>query len=141
MVLVFMKSKILNAGLILTSLMGYLEWGTENRMYLFQVEWVLFSKLFTDPLSVIHPFTLLPLTGQLLLLFSLFQKYPGKKITFTGLSCLSVLLLFIFFIGLISFKFKIITSVIPFLITGVITIQHHLKNDSGSNFPPAPKTP
>ena len=82
-----MKSKILNLTLILTSLIGYLEWGQDMSMFLFQGELDVISKLFTDPLSVLHPFTLLPLLGQILLLITLFQKNPSKVLTYVGIYC------------------------------------------------------
>lgn len=69
-----MKSKLLNFLLIVTSLLGYLEWGGDNHIFLFKAEAEILSKLFTDPLSVLHPFTLLPLAGQIILLITLFQK-------------------------------------------------------------------
>jgi hypothetical protein len=118
-----MNKKLLNAFLILTSLLGYLEWGGGNNMFLFQAEQEIFSKLFQDPLSVAHPFTLLPLFGQLVLLFTLFQRSPGKVLTLIGLGCLSFLLLFMFLIGLISFNYKILFSTVPFLVVGILTIM------------------
>lgn len=117
-----MKKKVLNGCLILTSLLGYLEWGVDNRMFLFQAEIEVLTKLFKDPLSAAHPFTLLPLFGQLILLFTLFQKIPGRLLTFIGLGCLSVLLLFMFLIGVISFNYKILLSTVPFIITAILTM-------------------
>ena len=117
-----MKRKILNLLLIITSLFGYLEWGTENKMFLFQGEWEVLVKLFQDPVAAAHPFTLMPLFGQILLLITLFQKEPGKIITFVGLGCLSLLLLFMFLIGILSLNFKILLSTIPFIITGVLVM-------------------
>jgi hypothetical protein len=75
-----MKSKILNLGLILTSVFGYLEWGSGNHAFMFQAEAELLGKLFTDPASVVHPFTLLPLAGQLMLEITWFQPKPGKRL-------------------------------------------------------------
>lgn len=69
-----MKAKILNLLLILTSLIGYLEWGKDASVFFFQAEAQILSKLFTDTQSVLHPLILLPLAGQLLLLITLFQK-------------------------------------------------------------------
>jgi len=105
--------------------MGYLEWGGDNKSFLFQAEGEIFSKLLTDPASAIHPFTMLPLAGQLLLLATLFQKRPGKKLTFIGIAGIGVLLVFMFVIGLMSLNYKIILSTAPFLIVGVVTIRHH----------------
>lgn len=79
-----MKSKILNLGLILTSLAGYMEWGGGNRMSLFQAEAEIFSKIFTDFSSVAHPLVLLPLIGQIFLIFTLFQKKNRQGAYFFG---------------------------------------------------------
>lgn len=117
-----MKQKLLNICLIVTSLLGYLEWGGGNSMFLFQGEIDILSKLFHDPLSVAHPFTLLPLLGQIILLVTFFQKNPSKILTFIGLGCLSVLLLFMFLIGVLSLNFKILLSTIPFIVTGIVVI-------------------
>ncbi|MCK6694856.1 MAG: hypothetical protein L6Q97_22485 [Thermoanaerobaculia bacterium] len=119
-----MKHKILNLALVFTSLIGYLEWGTDSKMFLFQGEMEILSKLFSDPDSVIHPFTLLPLFGQLLLLVTLAQKEPNKILTYLGLGCIGLLLAFMFIIGLLSFNYKILLSTIPFLLTAVLTMRH-----------------
>ena len=119
-----MKSKILNLTLILTSLIGYLEWGQDMSMFLFQGELDVISKLFTDPLSVLHPFTLLPLLGQILLLITLFQKNPSKVLTYVGMACIGVLLLMVCFVGLIGSNYKVALSALPFLITAVLVIRH-----------------
>ena len=118
------RTKVLNLLLIVSSLIVYLEWGTDNRMFLIEGEMELFSKMFENPLSVIHPFTLLPLFGQVILLVTLFQKAPGKILTYLGMGGLSVLIVFIFFIGLISLNYKITLSTIPFLIVAALVIRN-----------------
>ncbi len=118
-----MKRKFLNILLILFSLIGYLEWGTNNSSFLFQAEGEILSKIFSDPASVIHPFTLLPLAGQFSLFFSLFQEIPGKALTYLGIAAIGILFVFMFAIGLISLKFKILISTLPFLIVAFITIR------------------
>ncbi len=120
-----MKSKLLNLGLFLSSLIGYLEWGQDNHQFLFQSEAEIISKLFTDPMSMLHPFTILPLFGQILLIITLFQKQPGRIMTYTAIACIGILLLLMFVIGIISMNFKILFSTLPFLILGFITIRHH----------------
>ena len=120
-----MKSKILNSLLIITSLIGYLEWGGNNYIFLFKAEAEIFLKLFTDPISVLHPFTILPLIGQVLLLITLFQKTPNKTLSFISIAGLGLLLGFIFIIGLMSLNFKVIISTIPFIVVSVLTIRHY----------------
>ena len=120
-----MKRKLLNALLIITSLFGYLAWGGNNHAFLFQVEAQLFSRLFSDPLSVLHPFTIIPLAGQVLLLWTLFQKRVSKVLTYTGIAALGSLLMLMLMIGIMSLHPGVIISVLPFLITAFITIRHY----------------
>ena len=120
-----MKTKILNVFLILTSLLGYLEWGKDNKSFLFQAEAEIIAKLFTDPTSVIHPFTMLPLIGQLILLVTLFQKNPNRLLTFVGIAGIGILLALMFLIGLISLNLYIALSAAPFLVTAFLTVKHH----------------
>ena len=94
-------------------------------MFLFRGEAEIVAKLFKDPMSVVHPFILLPLIGQILLVFTLFQRKPGKVLTFLGFGCLSLLLLFMFVIGILGLNFKTIVSTIPFLITGFLVIRYY----------------
>lgn len=118
--------KLLNLCLIITSLFGYLEWGQGQQSFLFQTEYEL---IFGDKglQNLLHPFVILPLGGQLLLLITLFQKTPSKALTYIGLGCLSLLLVFIAFIGVISFNFKILASTLPFIITGILVIMKYRK--------------
>ncbi|HRQ31282.1 MAG TPA: hypothetical protein PLU49_14465, partial [Saprospiraceae bacterium] len=99
----------------------------DNQTFLFQAEAQLFPKIFTDPASVIHPFTLLPFAGQLMLLITLFQPKPSKILGYIGIGSLSLLLVFIFIIGLLSMNFKIIFSTIPFITMAIFAIQHYRK--------------
>jgi hypothetical protein len=113
--------------LVVTSLLGYLEWGGGNSMFLFQGELEVLAKLYHDPIAVAHPFTLLPLIGQILLLVSLFRKDPGKVITFIGLACVSLLLLLMFFIGVISLNYKILFSTLPFILMAILTVREGIR--------------
>jgi hypothetical protein len=122
-----MKAKILNALLLVTSLFGYLEWGGNNHLFLFQAEGEIFSKLISDPTSVIHPFILLPIIGQALLLITLFQKTPQKLISYISIGSLGVLLAFMLIVGIMSLNLKIIVSTIPFLVTVVYTVMYYKK--------------
>lgn len=121
------KSKILNALLILTSLVGYLEWGGNNHMFLFQAEMDIFNKLLIEPKAVIHPLIILPLLGQLFLLVTLFQKKPRKMLTGIGMGFLGILLVIMFVIGIVSLNIKIILSTLPFMVIAGLTIKHYRK--------------
>lgn len=122
-----MKAKILNAILIVSSLFGYLEWGTGNHMFLFQAEGEILTKMFTDPQSIIHPFIILPMLGQLLLFTTLLQKSVNRWLTYTGLAFIGILLALMFFIGVIDTNAKILLSTLPFMITAFLVIRQHRK--------------
>lgn len=119
------KAKLLNIGLIVTSLIVYFEWGEDQSNFLFQIEWELFSKLFNDPVSVLHPFTVIPLIGQVLLIISLFQNPPNRKLSLIGMLLLGFLLYFVLFIGVLALNIKIIGLALPYAVTSFLTIKHH----------------
>jgi len=127
------KIKILNTLLILTSLIGFLQWGKDSHLFLFQAEAEIIGKLFTDPTSVLHPFTVLPLAGQIILLITVFQKNPSKVLTLIGLSGLALLLLFMLLVGILSVNFKIIISTLPFVIVAILSIRHLWLNRSSQS--------
>jgi hypothetical protein len=122
-----MKSKILNFLLIAFSLFGYLEWSGNQHIFLLEAEIEIFSKLFINPKSVIHPFIILPIIAQFLLLFTLSQKTPSKKLTYISIFGLGLLLGFMLFVGLVSLNYKIVISTIPFVLLSILTILHHRK--------------
>lgn len=126
------KLKLYNLGVVLASLIGYLEWGGNNSSFLFQGEYEVLSKLFTDPVSVIHPFTLIPMVGQVLLLVTLVQRRPGRLMSYSGIGCLGLLLGFMFLIGLVGMRFKILLSTLPFWILAVLSIRE-LRRPEGSS--------
>jgi hypothetical protein len=117
------KLKQLNILLIITSLLGYLEWGNNQHSFLFEAEMEVLSKLFSEPLSVLHPLTILPMLGQLLLLITLFLKKPSKLLNYTGIICLSLLLVMVLLTGLVSLNYKIICSTLPFFVTVFYTVK------------------
>ena len=123
-----MKIKILNILLVVTSLFGYLEWGKNNNAFLYEVEYDVLNKLFTNPQSVVHPFTVIPLFGQLLLLITLISNKPNKYLTYGCMLCLGILLVFIAIIGAISLNIKILISTIPFLMVSGYSF-HVLRNE------------
>jgi len=108
--------KILNFLLIITSLLGYLEWGIDKHFYLFEIEQQIISDIFKNKSIITHPFVLFPILGQFLLLFTIFQNRPSILLTFIGIICIALLLGFIAAIGIISCRYKILLSTIPFLI-------------------------
>lgn len=114
-------NKLLNIGLLLSSLIGYLEWGTDQRAFLFQIECTVFLSPSADRIG--HPAVLLPLIGQALLLITLFQQRPSRMLSLAGLACLSLIVLFVFVIGLMSGKLLIAASTLPFIVCGIFVLR------------------
>lgn len=121
-------SKVINFCMIICSFIGYMEWGKGSSMFVIQGEIEIFAKLLSDPISVLHPFIVLPLFGQSILIFSLFQQQPRRLYSLIGFGCIAFLMVFLLFIGLISFNIKIIASIIPFIIVSVVFIKQQWKN-------------
>lgn len=119
-----MKRKMLNLGILITSLLGYHEWGTDNQYFIFQMEWEVITKMLDDVTAGLHPLILLPMAGQILLLISLFQKEPGRLLTYLGTGMLCLILAFIFLIGLLNLDIKVIASFIPFIVMVTLMIRH-----------------
>jgi hypothetical protein len=118
-----MHSKILNTLLVLSSLIGYLEWGGNNHLFIFEAEREIILKLFTDTNSVIHPLIIIPIGGQILLVLTLFQKKANKTMTYISIAMLGCLLYFMLFIGIFSFNYKIIISTLPFLFISIAIVR------------------
>lgn len=116
------RRKILALLLVVTSLFGYLEWGGGNHGFLFQAEYTVLAKLFTDPLEAVHPLTLIPLFGQMALLVTLIQKTPSKALIYLGIACLGLLLGLMFLIGIAGTNYKILGSTLPFMATAVAVV-------------------
>lgn len=118
-----MSKRALNVGLIIASMIGYLEWGQGRSVFLIQAEAEMFSKALADPMSVIHPFTLLPVLGQLALLVTVFQRTPSKALTYAGIGGIGLLLGLMLFIGIIDTNVKIALSALPFVGLSVIRVR------------------
>lgn len=124
-----MNIKLYNVSLLLLSLIGYLEWGNGNNTFLFESELLILSKLFSNPLSVIHPFIIMPMLGQIILIITLFQKTPWKKLSLIGIALISILFLLLFVISFINFNIKVLVSVIPFLAVGFYHANAIIRED------------
>jgi len=79
------KHKLANLLLALSPLCIYLEWGSGMHSFLIEAEARVLSGLWSHPEEALHPFVLLPLTGQVLLLATLFQQRPGFWLSAAGM--------------------------------------------------------
>lgn len=122
------KKRVLILLLFLSTFFGYLEWGDDQSSFLIETELEIFSKGIKDPLSVLHPFTLIPFIGQILLLISLFQKAPKKWLVIAAIIGLGLLFGLILFIGIIGPNWKILVSSLPFWLFSILLIREFRKS-------------
>jgi cobalamin biosynthesis protein CobD/CbiB len=119
------KLKLLNLALIVTSLFGYLEWGKDSHSFLFEAEAAVFSNLFNDPASAIHPLTVIPIIGQMLLLITLFQSKPSRYLTIAGVVCIGLLMAIILLAGILGSRYVVILSTLPFLVVAFMAMRQN----------------
>jgi hypothetical protein len=119
--------KLLTFLSLLSFQLGYLSWGKGQTLFIFQGEAEIIRKGIANPMSVLHPFILVPFLGQLLLIITLFQKEPSKTLTFIGLGCLSMLMLMLLFIGVSVPDGKIFISALPFFVVAVLILRTYKK--------------
>jgi hypothetical protein len=112
------------AGLIISFLFCYLEWGEGNSAFFFEVEFLLFSKEKGTAENFLHPAILVPFSGQLLLLYALINKKAHKAWAVTGMLLQASLVLFVLLIGIMSMNGKIVASTLPYLLFCFLYILH-----------------
>ena len=115
--------KLFNFLLLLSSFFGYLEWPPDNHGFIFQLEAEILQIAKTNASSVAHPFILLPFTGQVLLLISLFQSPPKRWLTLTGMLCIGLLMLVLFAIGMLTTHAGIVASTLPYLLISFFVVR------------------
>jgi len=102
---------------LVSFLFCYMEWGRDQSSFVYEVVYLILFKQGDPQNSFTHPLILLPFIGELILLFLVFQKEPGKRWAFIGMALPGVLVLFLLFIGIMSQNVKIIASTLPFLLS------------------------
>ena len=115
----------LNLLLLILSFIGYLEWGKGQHMFVFQMEYEILFTIKKSVENFTHPLIILPLIGQLLLIFTVFQKKPGVKLTYLAMAALGLLYLLILVAGIFGKNLLILSSSLPFLCISVIIIIYH----------------
>lgn len=123
------KSKWYCLGLVVSSMLGYLEWGNNQHVVLWEAEWDILTTLAVNPMQVIHPLTIIPMIGQVLLITCMLQHYPSKWLIWLGMGAIASLLVLMFAIGLLGLRWRIVGSTLPFIITAFLTAHYLLKKD------------
>nr|WP_294777565.1 hypothetical protein [uncultured Flavobacterium sp.] len=101
-------------GLFLSSFIGYLEWGKQSE-FIFEIEYDLLLKMSASPEAFLHPFILLPLIGQIILLVSFLVPKPKFWLVLLASTGIALLFLMLLLIGLLNWNPKISLFALPFL--------------------------
>jgi len=101
-------------GLLLCSFLGYLEWGKESE-YILNIEYGLLLSINESPEVFLQPFILVPLSGQILLLVSLFLTKPKFSIVLLASTGIALLYILLLYIGLLVWNPKMSLLALPFL--------------------------
>jgi hypothetical protein len=117
-----MKRKLLIFLLLLTSLLGFLEWGGDHHGFLFELEAGLFKTIFKNPLAMLHPLILLPLAAQIILIVLLFKK-PERILIYLSIGGIGLLMIMILLAGISSKNMKMVISTLPFILVALITLK------------------
>lgn len=123
-----MKGRIYILFLIISSLFCYLEWGTDQSYFLFQMEWQVIQEIVKNPAAFLHPFVAIPFIGQLLLITALFSKTPKKKLVYVGMIGIAVIVLMILLVSIISGRYAMSLSTIPYFMVSTFSIRFFRKN-------------
>lgn len=102
-------------GLFLSSFIGYLEWGKESE-FIGEIEYDLLLKMSNSPETLLHPFILLPLLGQIFLLVSFVVPKPKFWLVLLASTGIALLLLLLLFIGLLNWNPKMTLFTLPYLV-------------------------
>jgi hypothetical protein len=119
------KTKLLNASLIFSTFIIFLEWGNENKLsyFLIEIEKEVVYQLLFGTHNVLHPFILFPLSAQIGLVCTLFQKKTNLWISYYSIGLISILVSIIFIGGLLTFNMKIIFSTVPFYFLSFLQLK------------------
>jgi hypothetical protein len=112
--------RILIVLLLLSFQCCYLRWAGGHAAFIFQMEYELLFSNKVSASSFLHPAILLPLSGQVLLLISLFQHPPRRWFVIAGIALTVLLVLLILLAGLLSKDMVMILCCLPFIVLSIV---------------------
>lgn len=111
-----LHQRLLNVILLICFSFCYLEWPGDNSSFFYQLEYTILTKEGDLLDTLTHPLILTGILSQLILVVCIFYPKPLSKLNGIGILALTLLVLFILLVGILGMNFKIIASVMPFLL-------------------------
>lgn len=112
----FPREKILVLVLLLSTALGYMEWGNGNHAFVLEAELEFFRQFVKNPTEIFSFIILLPLLGQVMMFIALFRKNKFNLTLLIAILFVSVLYLLIFLSGVLSLSPLIIFSTLPYFV-------------------------
>lgn len=112
--------RTLHVLLALTPLICYLQWGGGHAATLAEIEWQILTTTKDSLQSLLHPFFLLPLLGQIALLVTAFTKKSPLIISIGGQVLLSLIVFMVALSGILTRNLLMLASAVPFIIVSVL---------------------
>lgn len=94
--------KLLNLGLILTFMLGYMEWGQGQSAFVGQIQYEVFFGRPNWKENLAHPVLLAGFTGQLCLLYAMLAPRPRPWVNHLGVALLSLVMLLLFAVAVLA---------------------------------------
>lgn len=114
-----MSRRIINLVLIISFQFCYLQWPPNNSMFIFQVEHEIISKSENLISNITHPLIITGIFAQMMLILGILFSNFNKKWNSLGVILLGTIVLLILLVGILSLKFKIISSTIPYSLVSI----------------------
>ncbi len=124
----FANPRFLNFLVLITSLLGYIEWGVTQSSFMFQAEFDILRETGSNPQALFHPVILAPLLAQLILLVLMLTGRTAKWINLLGVSILVLFYLFLLLIGIMVPEVKTILSTLPLLFSSFFVYRFYFKS-------------
>ena len=122
-----LQLRLLLIFLAVSPLVCYLEWGTDQSAFLYEIEYDLLFGSKASQGAFTHPFVFLPMLGQVLLLISAFLKRPSRRLAIFGIAGIGLLVLMVLLTGILGGNWKVIASTMPFLLASLIFLRWRFK--------------
>lgn len=110
-----MTLRLINIGLILAFLSGYMEWGQGNSAFVFDAARAIFTEADNLIGSLTHPLIISGLAGLIILIYCAVRPDANRRLNTIGILILSPVVLLILLSGGLSGNLKSVASTLPFL--------------------------
>lgn len=126
----FTMKRLAALSLFLSFFVCYMEWPPDNSAYVAEIAYQILFQRDDQSDTLLHPIILLPFLGLLLVLYSALRKEPNRRVIFTAMALMGVLVLLLLAIGIMGGNIKIVLSTLPFIGASIWCFRVFRKKDA-----------